>query len=71
MRRDADLVGSVLGVTLAEGQVAILLAEGRTVPDIAVLCGQAQTTLRTTSGGFTASWAPRGGWTCFTWSADA
>ena len=47
LRIDAGLVASVLGLTLLESRVAVLLAEGRTVPDVAVLTGRAPTTVRT------------------------
>lgn len=47
IRRDADLIGTALGITLAESRVAVLLAEGKTVPDIAALYGRAQTAVRT------------------------
>lgn len=46
LRIDADLVGSVFGLTAAESRVAVLLAEGQTVPDIAALSGRAQSTVR-------------------------
>ena len=44
---DAERVGSVLGLTATEGQVAVLLAEGRSVPEIARLLGRAPTSVRT------------------------
>lgn len=46
-RTDAALVAGVLGLSAIEGRVAVLLAEGRTVPDIAVIMRRAQTTVRT------------------------
>ena len=45
-RLDAGQVGSVLGLTPAESRVAVELAEGRTVPDIAALSGRAGNTIR-------------------------
>lgn len=45
-RFDAGLVGAVLGLSPAESRVAVLLAEGRTVPDIAAVFGRAHTTVR-------------------------
>ena len=47
LRLDAGLVASVLGLSAIEGRVAVLLAEGRTVPEIAVRCKRAHTTVRT------------------------
>ena len=44
---DAERVGSVLGLTVTESQVAVLLAEGRSVPEIARLLGRAPTSVRT------------------------
>ena len=44
---DAERVGSVLGLTTTESQVAVLLAEGRSVPEIAKLLGRAPTSVRT------------------------
>ena len=46
-RRDADQVGRALGLTPAESRVAVGLAEGRTVPDIAAQSGRAAGTVRT------------------------
>ena len=43
---DAEQVGSVLGLTPAESRVAVGLAEGRTVPDIAAASGRAASTVR-------------------------
>ena len=45
-RLDAGQVGSVLGLTPAESRVAVGLAEGRTVPDIAAASGRAASTVR-------------------------
>ena len=45
-RRDADEVGRELGLTPAESRVAVGLAEGRTVPDIAAQSGRAAGTVR-------------------------
>ena len=39
MGLDAERGGSVLGLTATEGQVAVLLAEGRSAPEIARLLG--------------------------------
>ena len=47
VRIDAGLVGSVLGLTPAESRVALWLAEGKTVPDIAVLSRRAESSIRT------------------------
>ena len=47
MSLDAGLVGSVLGLTTAESRVAVLLAEGRTVPDIAAVSERAESSIRT------------------------
>ena len=44
---DAGLVGSVLGLTSAESRVALWLAEGKTVPDVAVLSGRTGSLIRT------------------------
>ena len=44
---DADLVGSVLRLTPAESRVAVLLAAGKTVPDIAAQSGRAESSIRT------------------------
>ena len=46
-RLDAGLVGAVLGLTPAESHVALWLAEGRTVPDIAAASGRAESSIRT------------------------
>ncbi len=43
---DAGRVAAALGLTTAEGRVAILLAEGRTVRDIAALTGRRENTIR-------------------------
>jgi len=43
---DAGRVAAALGLTSAEGRVAVLLAEGRTVPDIAALTGRRENTIR-------------------------
>ena len=43
---DAGQVGSVLGLSPAESRVAVGLAEGRTVPDIAAASGRAEGTVR-------------------------
>ena len=45
-RRDANQVGRTLGLTPVESRVAVGLAEGRTVPDIAVQSGRAESTVR-------------------------
>lgn len=47
MRGDAGLVASTLGLTAAESRVAVLLAEGRTVPQIADLMERAESSIRT------------------------
>ena len=47
LRLDAGVVGSVLGLTPAESRVAVGLAAGRTVPDIAAACGRAESSVRT------------------------
>ena len=44
---DADLVGSVLDLTPAQSRVAVLLAEGRTVPEVAVLLDRSPSSVRT------------------------
>ena len=44
---DAERVGSVLGLTPTESQVAVLLAEGRSAPEIARLLGRAPSSVRT------------------------
>lgn len=46
-RLDAALVGSELGLSSAESHVAVWLAEGKTVRDIAVASGRAETSIRT------------------------
>ena len=46
-RLDAGLVGSALGLTPMESRVAVLLAEGKTVPAIAGLTGRAESSIRT------------------------
>lgn len=43
---DADVVAPVLGLTPAESRVAVLLAEGKTVHDIAVASGRAESSVR-------------------------
>ena len=45
-RIDPGLVVEVLGLTPAEGQVAVLLAEGKTVREIAVATGRRESTIR-------------------------
>ena len=47
VRLDASRIASVLGLTPTEGRVALWLTEGKTVPDIAVLSGRAESTIRT------------------------
>ena len=44
---DAELVASVLGLTEMESQVAVLLAEGRTVREIGALFGRAPSSVHT------------------------
>ena len=44
---DAERVGSVLGLTATQSQVAVLLAEGRSAPEIARVLGRAPTSVRT------------------------
>lgn len=44
---DADLVAAALGLTAAESRVSLWLAEGKTVPDIAVLTARAESSVRT------------------------
>ena len=44
---DAGRVGKVLGLTPGESRVAVLLAEGRTVPAIAAQSGRAESSIRT------------------------
>ena len=46
-RVDPRLVERVLGLTPAEAEVAVLLAEGRTAPQIAAATGRGYTTVRT------------------------
>ncbi len=46
LQLDAGQVGSVLGLTPAESRVAVELAEGRTVPDIAAASGRSEGTVR-------------------------
>ena len=46
MRVDPGLVAEILGLTPAESQVAVLLAEGRTVRDIALATGRSVSTVR-------------------------
>ena len=46
-RLDAGQVGSMLGLTPVESRVAVLLAEGRTVPAIAAQTGRAENSIRT------------------------
>ena len=43
---DPDLVGEALGLTPAESRVATLLAEGRTIDDVAALLGRSRTTVK-------------------------
>ncbi len=43
---DPDLVGAALGLTPAESHVAVLLAQGRTVGDIAITTGRHESTVR-------------------------
>ena len=43
---DPDFVAAVLGLTPAESRVAVLLAEGRTVRDIAAATGRSEKTVR-------------------------
>lgn len=45
-RIDPELVSEALGLTPAEGQVATLLAEGKTVRDIAAATGRSEKTIR-------------------------
>ena len=44
---DVRLVGSALGLPPGLSRVAVLLAEGKTMSDIAVLCGLAESSVRT------------------------
>ena len=46
-RPDATVVGSVLGLTPAESRVAVWLAEGKSVPEIAVITARAESSVRT------------------------
>ena len=46
-RLDAGRVASALGLTPTESRVAVLLAEGKTVPAIAALSGRAESSVRT------------------------
>ena len=66
-RLDAGRVGSVLGLTPAESRVAVELAEGRTVPDIAVLAGRAESSIRTHPKRIHPSWESPAGRTWFAW----
>ncbi len=43
---DPDRVGDLLGLTPAESHVALALAQGKTIRDIAVATGRSQTTIR-------------------------
>ena len=43
---DADRVGVMLGLTPAQSEVAVMLAQGRTIRDIAAETGRSQTTAR-------------------------
>lgn len=43
---DADRVGTLLGLTPAESEVAAMLAQGRTIREIAAETGRSQTTIR-------------------------
>ena len=43
---DPDLVGELLGLTRAESDLALLLAQGRTVREVAVATGRSETTVR-------------------------
>ncbi|MYJ75313.1 MAG: helix-turn-helix transcriptional regulator, partial [Gammaproteobacteria bacterium] len=43
---DPGLVGAILGLTPTESEVAVLLAEGRTVRDIAAATGRSEKTVR-------------------------
>lgn len=43
---DPDLVGEALGLTPAESRVAVLLAEGRTIDDVAARLGRSRTTVK-------------------------
>ena len=46
-RLDAKLVADVLGLTAAESQVAVMLAEGMSAPDIALTTGRRASTVNT------------------------
>ena len=46
VRIDPNLVAELLGLTVAESQVAVLLAEGKTVREIAVATGRSEKTIR-------------------------
>ena len=43
---DAERVGEVLGLTRAESHIAVLLAQGKTIDDIAVETGRSRTTIK-------------------------
>ena len=45
-RIDADSVGAILGLTPAEARVAVMLAEGKTIRDIAAATGRSVTTVK-------------------------
>ena len=45
-RLNARLVGEVLNLSVAESQVAVMLAEGRTMRDIAVATGRKASTVK-------------------------
>ena len=45
-RIDADSVGAILGLTPAEASVAVMLAEGKTIRDIAAATGRSATTVK-------------------------
>ena len=47
MLSDAGLVEATLGLTAVESRVAVLLAEGRTVPQIAAIIERAESSIRT------------------------
>ena len=47
-RLDPEMVGDVLGLTAAETRVAVLLAKGRSVRDIARELGRSENTVRWT-----------------------
>ena len=46
-RLDAKLVGDILGLTAAESQVAVMMSEGMTAPDIAMTTGRQASTVNT------------------------